>query len=155
MSNELFTLSPNKQVLLSEQKYNELAELANANTALIEQKAKELYESRGTASLCVCLNVQEGFHHKEYERIRISNPTLIQSNELGTIPKESVNEINSAVKSMLLDFYKEHQRPVDEALDEYKKLTSLKKFWSNMALVVIIFGVLCGLLMSVVFQLLK
>lgn len=53
MSNELFTLSPNKQVLLSEQKYNELAELANANTALIEQKAKELYQARGTASLCV------------------------------------------------------------------------------------------------------
>lgn len=103
----------------------------------------------------MCLNVQEGFHHREYERIRIGNPTLIQSNELGSIPKESVNEINSAVKSMLLDFYKEYQRPVDEAIAEHKKLTSMKRFWSNMAFVVIIFGVLCGLLMSVVFQLLK
>lgn len=155
MSKEVFTLNPYKQVLLSEQEYNKLAELANANNDLIEQKAKELYEAKGSASLNVCLYVQEGFNHRQYERIEIKNPVLLQSTELGSIPKETVNEINSAVKEMLVDFYKEYQRPVDEALDEYKKLTSKQRFWSNMALVVIIFGVLCGLLMSFVFQLLK
>lgn len=155
MSREIFTINPQKQVLLTEKDYNKLVELANANDVLIEQKAKEMYQSKGTASLSVCLDVREGFNHRNYERIRISDPMLIQGTDLGSIPKESINQINSAVKEMLVDFYKEHQRPIDEALKEHKKLTSMQRFWSNMALVVIVFGVLCGCLMSVVFNLLK
>lgn len=155
MSKEVFTLNPYKQVLLSEQEYMKLAEMANATEALVEKRAKEMYQQKGTASLCVNLNVREGLSSRGYASVEISNPMLVQSTDLGTIPKESINQINDAVREMLVDFYKENQKPVDDARKEYKKLTSMQRFWSNMAFVVIVFGVLCGCLMSIVFQLLK
>ena len=155
MSKEVFTLNPYKQVLLPEQEYMKLAEMANATEALIEERAKAMYQEKGTASLNVNLHLQEGCRGREYESIQISNPMLIQSTELGTIPKESVNQINAAVKEMLVDFYNEYQRPVDEARKEYKNKTSKVRFWSTMFCAIIFFGVLCGLLQSIVFQLLK
>lgn len=155
MSREVFTLNPYKQVLLPEQEYMKLAEMANATEALIEERAKALYQEKGTASLGVHLYVQSGTCNREYESIRISDPMLSQSTELGTIPKESVNQINAAVKEMLVDFYNEYQRPVDEARKDYKKKTSKVRFWSTMFCAIIFFGVLCGLLQSIVFQLLK
>lgn len=155
MSKEVFTLNPYKQVLLSEQEYLKLAELANANEAFIEKRAKEMYEEKGTASLCVSLNLQEGFHSREYDRIRISAPMLVQSTDLGTIPSESIDQINSAVRKMLVDFYNEYQRPTDEVRKEYKKKTSRARFWFAMLCAIIFFGVLCGLLQSIIFQLLK
>lgn len=155
MSREVYTLNPYKQVLLSEQEYTKLAELANANEALIEERAKALYQEKGTASLNVNLHLREGCSGREYESIQISNPMLIQSTELGTIPKESINQINDAVKELLVDFYNEYQRPVDEARKEYKKKTSKARFWSTMFCAIVFFGVICGLLQSIVFQLLK
>ncbi len=155
MSKEVFTLNPYKQVLLSEKEYLKLAEMANANEALIEERAKALYQEKGTASLGVHLYVQSGTCNREYESIRISNPMLCQSTDLGSIPKESINQINDAVKEMLVDFYNEYQRPVEEAREEYKKKTSTVRFWSTMFCAIIFFGVLCGLLQSIIFQLLK
>lgn len=155
MSREVYTLSPYKQVLLREEEYLALAEKANANEELIKQKAKEMYEQKGTASLSVYLNLQEGCHCREYEKIEISNPMLSQTTELGSIPNESIEQINSAVREMLVDFYKEYQRPVDEVRKEYEKKTRWAKFQLNMFGVVIFFGTLCGLLMSIVFRLLK
>lgn len=152
---EVFTLNPYKQVLLSEKDYQKLAEMANANQELIEQKAKELYHEKGTASLSVTLRLQDGLNNREYESIRISDPMLSQATELGSIPKERVAEINAAVREMLVDFYKEYQLPVDEARKAYKKMTSRSRFQLNIACLVIVFGVLCGLLQSVVFNLLK
>lgn len=154
MSKEVFTLNPYKQVLLSEQEYMKLAELANANEALIEERAKALYQEKGTASLNVNLHLQEGCRGREYESIQISNPMLVQSTELGAIPKESINQINAAVREMLEDFYNEYQRPVDQVRKEYKKKTSRVKFWSTMFCAIIFFGVLCGLLQSIIFQML-
>lgn len=155
MNKEVYTLSPYKQVLLREEEYLALAEKANANEELIKQKAKEMYEQKGTASLSVYLNLQEGCHGREYEKIEISNPMLSQTTELGSIPKESIEQINSAVREMLVDFYNEYQRPVDEVRMEYQKKTRWAKFQMNMFGVVIFFGTLCGLLMSIVFRLLK
>ena len=143
MSREVFTLNPYKQVLLPEQEYMKLAEMANATEALIEERAKALYQEKGTASLGVHLYVQSGTCNREYESIRISDPMLSQSTELGTIPKESVNQINAAVKEMLVDFYNEYQRPVDEARKDYKKKTSKVRFWSTMFCAIIFFGVPC------------
>ncbi len=80
---------------------------------------------------------------------------LSQTTELGSIPKESIEQINSAVRKMLVDFYNEYQRPVDEVRKEYEKKTRWVKFQLNMFGVVIFFGTLCGLLMSIVFRLLK
>jgi len=56
---------------------------------------------------------------------------------------------------MLVDFYNEYQRPVDEVRKEYEKKTRWAKFQLNMFGVVIFFGTLCGLIMSIVFRLLK
>lgn len=155
MSKEVFTLNPYKQVLLPEQEYMKLAEMANATEALIEERAKALYQEKGTASLGVHLYVHSDTYNREYESVRISDPMLSQSTELGTIPKESINQINDAVKKMIVDFYNEYQRPVDEARKEYKKKTSKVRFWSTMFCAIIFFGVLCGLLQSIIFQLLK
>lgn len=155
MSKEVYTLNPYKQVLLREDEYLALAEKANANEEQIKQLAKELYEQKGTALLSVNLNLQEGCHGREYEKISISNPMLSQTTELGSIPKESIEQINSAVREMLVDFYNEYQRPVDEVRKEFQKKTRWAKFQLNMFGVVIFFGTLCGLLMSIVFRLLK
>ena len=155
MSREVYTLNPYKQVLLREDEYLALAEKANANEEQIRQLAKELYEQKGTATLSVYLNLQNGGCGREYEKISISNPMLSQTTELGSIPKESIEQINSAVREMLVDFYNEYQRPVDEVRKEYEKKTRWAKFQLNMFGVVIFFGTLCGLLMSIVFRLLK
>ncbi len=155
MSREVYTLNPYKQVLLREEEYLALAEKANANEEQIKQLAKEMYEQKGTASLGISLHLQEGGCGREYEKIRISNPMLSQTTELGSIPKESIEQINSAVREMLVDFYNEYQRPVDEVRKEYEKKTRWAKFQLNMFGVVIFFGTLCGLLMSIVFRLLK
>lgn len=155
MNREVYTLTPYKQVLLREEEYLALAEKANANDELIKQLAKEMYEQKGTAYLGISLNLQEGCYNREYEKISISNPMLTQSTELGSIPKESIEQINCAVREMLVDFYNEYQRPVDEVRKEYQKKTRWAKFQLNMFGVVIFFGTLCGLLMSIVFQLLK
>jgi len=116
---------------------------------------KEMYEQKGTASLGISLYLQEGGCGREYEKIRIGNPMLSQTTELGSIPKESIEQINSAVRKMLVDFYNEYQRPVDEVRKEYEKKTRWAKFQLNMFGVVIFFGTLCGLFMSIVFRLLK
>lgn len=155
MSKEVYTLNPYKQVLLREEEYLALAEKANANEEQIKHLAKEMYEQKGTASLSVNLHLQEGCHNREYEKIRISNPMLVQCTDLGSIPKESITQINEAVREMLVDFYNEYQRPVDEVRKEYEKKTRWAKFQLNMFGVVIFFGTLCGLLMSIVFRLLK
>lgn len=155
MSKEVYTLNPYKQVLLREDEYLALAEKANANEEQIMQLAKELYEQKCTASLSISLYLQEGGCCREYEKIRIGNPMLSQTTELGSIPKESIEQINSAVREMLVDFYNEYQRPVDEVRKEYQKKTRWAKFQLNMFGVVIFFGTLCGLLMSIVFRLLK
>lgn len=155
MSREVYTLNPYKQVLLSEEEYLALAEKANANEEQIKQLAKEMYEQKGTASLGISLHLQEGCSGREYEKIRIGNPMLSQTTELGSIPKESIEQINSAVREMLVDFYNEYQRPVDEVRKEYEKKTRWEKFQLNMFGVVIFFGTLCGLLMSIVFRLLN
>ena len=155
MSREVYTLNPYKQVLLREEEYLALAEKANANEEQIKQMAKEMYEQKGTASLGISLYLQEGGCGREYEKIRIGNPMLSQTTELGSIPKESIDQINSAVREMLVDFYNEYQRPVDEVRKEYDKKTRWVKFQLNMFGVVIFFGTLCGLLMSIVFRLLK
>lgn len=155
MSREVYTLNPYKQVLLREEEYLALADKANANEEQIKQFAKEMYEQKGTASLNISLHLQEGGCGREYEKIRISNPMLSQTTELGSIPKESIEQINSAVREMLVDFYNEYQRPVDEVRKEYEKKTRWAKFQLNMFGVVIFFGTLCGLLMSIVFLLLK
>lgn len=155
MSREVYTLNPYKQVLLREEEYLALAEKANANEEQIKQMAKEMYEQKGTASLCISLYLQEGGCSREYEKIRIGNPILSQTTELGSIQKESIDQINSAVREMLVDFYNEYQRPVDEVRNEFQKKTRWAKFQLNMFGVVIFFGTLCGLLMSIVFQLLK
>ncbi len=155
MSREVYTLNPYKQVLLREEEYLALAEKANANEEQIKQLAKEMYEQKGTASLGISLHLQEGCCGREYEKIRIGNPMLSQTTELGSIPKESIDQINSAVREMLVDFYNEYQRPVDEVRREYQKKTRWAKFQLNMFGVVIFFGTLCGLLMSIVFRLLK
>lgn len=155
MSREVYTLNPYKQVLLREEEYLALAEKANANEEQIKQLAKEMYEQKGTASLGINLHLQEGGCGREYEKIRIGNPMLSQTTELGSIPKESIEQINSAVREMLVDFYNEYQRPVDEVRKEYEKKTRWVKFQLNMFGVVIFFGTLCGLLMSIVFRLLK
>ena len=155
MSREVYTLNPYKQVLLREEEYLALAEKANANEEQIKQLAKEMYEQKGTASLGISLHLQEGCCGREYEKIRIGNPMLSQTTELGSIPRESIDQINSAVREMLVDFYNEYQRPVDEVRREYQKKTRWAKFQLNMFGVVIFFGTLCGLLMSIVFRLLK
>ena len=155
MSREVYTLNPYKQVLLREEEYLALAEKANANEEQIKQMAKEMYEQKGTASLCISLYLQEGGCAREYEKIRIGNPMLSQTTELGSIQKESIDQINSAVREMLVDFYNEYQRPVDEVRKEFQKKTRWAKVQLNMFGVVIFFGTLCGLLMSIVFQLLK
>lgn len=155
MSREVYTLNPYKQVLLREEEYLALAEKANANEEQIKQMAKEMYEQKGTAYLGISLYLQEGGCGREYEKIRIGNPMLSQTTELGSIPKESIDQINSAVREMLVDFYNEYQRPVDEVRKEYEKKTRWVKFQLNMFGVVIFFGTLCGLLMSIVFRLLK
>lgn len=154
MTKEVFTLNPYKQVLLPEQEYLKLAEMANATEELIAKKAQEMYEQKGTASLSVNLNLQEGCHSREYEKIRISNPMLIQSTELGTIPNESIDRINGAVREMLVDFYNEYQRPVDEVRKIYKSKIRWARLQLNMACLVIFCGVICGLIMSIVFRLL-
>lgn len=117
--------------------------------------AKEMYEQKGTAYLGISLYLQEGGCGREYEKIRIGNPMLSQTTELGSIPNESIEQINSAVREMLVDFYNEYQRPVDEVRKEYEKKTRWAKFQLNMFGVVIFFGTLCGLLMSIVFRLLN
>lgn len=155
MSREVYTLNPYKHVLLREEEYLALAEKANANEEQIKQMAKEMYEQKGTAYLGISLYLQEGCCGREYEKIRIGNPMLSQTTELGSIPKESIEQINSAVREMLVDFYNEYQRPVDEVRKEYEKKTRWAKFQLNMFGVVIFFGTLCGLLMSIVFRLLK
>ena len=155
MSREVYTLNPYKQVLLREEEYLALAEKANANEEQIKQMAKEMYEQKGTAYLGISLYLQEGGCGREYEKIRIGNPMLSQATELGSIPKESIDQINSAVREMLVDFYNEYQRPVDEVRNEFQKKTRWAKFQLNMFGVVIFFGTLCGLLMSIVFRLLK
>lgn len=155
MSKEVYTLNPYKQVLLREEEYLALAEKANANEEQIKQLAKELYEQKGTAMLSVNLNLQEGACVREYEKIRISNPMLVQSTELGSIPQDSIIQINDAIRKMLVDFYNEYQRPVDEVRKEYKKKIRWAKLQFKMFGAVIFFGTLCGLLMSIVFQLLK
>ena len=155
MSREVYTLNPYKQVLLREEEYLALAEKANANEEQIKQMAKEMYEQKGTALLGISLYLQEGVCGREYEKIRIGNPMLSQTTELGSIPKDSIEQINSAVRKMLVDFYNEYQRPVDEVRKEYEKKTRWAKFQLNMFGVVIFFGTLCGLFMSIVFRLLK
>lgn len=155
MSREVYTLNPYKQVLLREEEYLALAEKANANEEQIKQMAKEMYEQKGTAYLGISLYLQEGGCGREYEKIRIGNPMLSQTTELGSIQKESIDQINSAVREMLVDFYNEYQRPVDEVRNEFQKKTRWAKFQLNMFGVVIFFGTLCGLLMSIVFRLLK
>lgn len=155
MSREVYTLNPYKQVLLREEEYLALAEKANANEEQIKQMAKEMYEQKGTAYLGISLYLQEGGCGREYEKIRIGNPMLSQTTELGSIPKESIDQINSAVREMLVDFYNEYQRPVDEVRKEFQNKTRWAKFQLNMFGVVIFFGTLCGLLMSIVFRLLK
>lgn len=155
MSREVYTLNPYKQVLLREEEYLALAEKANANEEQIKQMAKEMYEQKGTAHLGISLYLQEGGCGREYEKIRIGNPMLSQTTELGSIPKESIDQINSVVREMLVDFYNEYQRPVDEVRKEFQKKTRWAKFQLNMFGVVIFFGTLCGLLMSIVFRLLK
>lgn len=155
MSREVYTLNPYKQVLLREEEYLALAEKANANEEQIKQMAKEMYEQKGTAYLGISLYLQEGGCGREYEKIRIGNPMLSQTTELGSIPKGSIDQINSAVREMLVDFYNEYQRPVDEVRKEFQKKTRWAKFQLNMFGVVIFFGTLCGLLMSIVFRLLK
>ena len=155
MSREVYTLNPYKQVLLREEEYLALAEKANANEEQIKQMAKKMYEQKGTAHLGISLYLQEGGCGREYEKIRIGNPMLLQTTELGSIPKESIDQINSAVREMLVDFYNEYQRPVDEVRKEFQKKTRWAKFQLNMFGVVIFFGTLCGLLMSIVFRLLK
>ena len=155
MSREVYTLNPYKQVLLREEEYLALAEKANANEEQIKQMAKEMYEQKGTAHLGISLYLQERGCGREYEKIRIGNPMLSQATELGSIPKESIDHINSAVREMLVDFYNEYQRPVDEVRKEFQKKTRWAKFQLNMFGVVIFFGTLCGLLMSIVFRLLK
>lgn len=155
MSREVYTLNPYKQVLLREEEYLALDEKANANEEQIKQMANKMYEQKGTAYLGISLYLQEGGCGREYEKIRIGNPMLSQTTELGSIPKESIDQINSAVREMLVDFYNEYQRPVDEVRKEFQKKTRWAKFQLNMFGVVIFFGTLCGLLMSIVFRLLK
>lgn len=155
MTREVFTLNPHKQVLLSEKEYLQLAEMANANEALVEKRAKEMYQEKGTASLCINLILREGLTSREYESIKISDPMLIQSTDLGSLPKESINQINASVREVLVDFHNEYQKPVEEARKEYKRKTSKVRFWSTMLCAIIFFGVLCGLLQSIIFQLLK
>lgn len=155
MNREVYTLNPYKQVLLREEEYLALAEKANANEEQIKQLAKEMYEQKGTASICISLHLQDGCCGREYEKIRIGNPMLSHTTELGSIPKESIEQINSAVREMLVDFYNEYQRPLDDVRKEFQKKTRWAKFQLNMFGVVIFFGTLCGLLMSIVFRLLK
>ncbi len=155
MSKEVFTLNPYKQVLLSEQEYIKLAEMANATEALVEKRAKEMYQEKGTASLCINLVLREGLTSRNYESIKISDPMLIQSTDLGCLSKESINQINASVRKVLVDFHNEYQKPVEEARKEYKRKTSKARFWSTMFCAIVFFGVLCGLLQSIVFQLLK
>ncbi len=155
MSKEVYTLNPYKQVLLSEKDYLELAAKANANEELIKQKAQELYQMDGIATLAIILDVCAGGNFREYAKVKVNRPNLIQSSSLGRLPDESIRRIQDESLALVKEWYAENVTPIEEQKAELKRLTSRAKFWWKLFLTIVIVGALSGIIDRLVFYLLK
>ena len=155
MPKEVYTLNPYNQVLLSENDYMELAAKANANEKLIKQKARELYERDGIATLSIVLDVCTGGNFREYAKVKIDKPCLIQSSSLGRLPDESIRRIQDESLALVKEWYAENVTPIDEQKAELKRLTFRAKFWWKLFLTIVIVGTLSGIIDRLVFYLLK